>query len=346
MNQNNMKKRESAMTHRIFNIHFKKPVRFFIIMMFLAQSAFAQDEVKIELFSPRDVVKDIRQVRVRFSEQMVPFGDPGLLEPFDIQCSEKGRGRWADGKNWVYDFDSDLPGGIKCELKLKPDLKSISGKPVKGQQKFSFSTGGPAIADMEPHEYEYLKIKEDQAFVLYLDTKADEVSVLSNVWFSVQGIGRRVGIKIIKGEEREKILKAIYWTKQNHYEPDQVIVIQCRQVFPNNSKVSLIWGKNVKSRFGVSNTRDQRFSYTTRKPFNATFSCGRENAGAGCIPVLPMQLTFSSPISSKTADNIVMQQSDGTIYHRYKAKEEEDGGSQTSGDVDEIVFKGPFPENL
>lgn len=334
------------MTHRIFNVDFKKPIRFFIIMMFLAQSAFAQDEAKVELFSPRGVVKDIRQVRVRFSEQMVPFGDPGLLEPFDIQCPEKGRGRWADGKNRIYDFDSDLPGGIKCEFKLKPDLKSISGKPIKGQQKFSFSTGGPAIVDMEPHEYEYLKIKEDQAFVLYLDTKADEVSVLANVRFSVEGIGRRVGIKIIKGEEREKILKAIYWTKQNHYEPDQVMVIQCRQVFPNNSKVSLIWGKNVKSRSGVSNTKDLRFSYTTRKPFNAVFSCGRENASSGCIPVLPMELSFSSPISSKTAENIVMQQSDGTLYHRYTAPKEEDGGSQASGDVDEIVFKGPFPENV
>ncbi len=57
------------------------------------------------------------QVSVRFSEQVVPFGDPrSLTDPFDIVCPEKGAGRWADGRNWVYDFEKDLPAGIQCEF--------------------------------------------------------------------------------------------------------------------------------------------------------------------------------------------------------------------------------------
>ncbi|MGA9991549.1 MAG: hypothetical protein WBP86_04365, partial [Thiobacillaceae bacterium] len=54
----------------------------------------------IESFSPQGEVKGIRQVSVRFTDEMVPLGDPRLPEPFDIDCKEKGGGRWVDGRNW------------------------------------------------------------------------------------------------------------------------------------------------------------------------------------------------------------------------------------------------------
>lgn len=335
------------MGNRRFNVDFRKLAGLSILLFFLVHPAFGEDQAMVEQFSPQGVVKDILQVSVRFSEQMVAFGDPRLSDPFDIQCPEKGRGRWVDGKNWIFDFDSDLPGGIQCEFSLKPDLKTLAGKPVTGRQRFFFSTGGPAITDMNPRQYEYLEIKEDQAFVFYLDAKADEASVLANVWFSVEGINQRIGMNILKGEEKEKILKSIYWTRKNNFQPDQTLIIQSRQVFPSGSKVRLTWGKDVKSQSGVSNVKDQVFHFKTRKAFNVTFSCERENAGADCIPVLPMRLEFSSPVSTQTADGIVMQQNDGAVYHRHKEGREEtdeNGESEPSGFVNGIVFKGPFPE--
>lgn len=67
---------------------------------------YAEDRPQVEFFSPQGTVKGVRQVTARFSEQMVPFGDPrGVIEPFDIDCPEKGTSRWADGKNWVFDFE-------------------------------------------------------------------------------------------------------------------------------------------------------------------------------------------------------------------------------------------------
>src|SRR5262245_43222359 len=68
----------------------------------------------VEVFSPQGTVKDVRQVAVRFSEPMVAFGDPRLPDPFDIECGARGRGQWADTRNWVYDFESDLPAGLSC----------------------------------------------------------------------------------------------------------------------------------------------------------------------------------------------------------------------------------------
>jgi hypothetical protein len=42
--------------------------------LYLAGSAGA---ASVELFSPERTVKDVRQVTVRFTDQMVAFGDPG-----------------------------------------------------------------------------------------------------------------------------------------------------------------------------------------------------------------------------------------------------------------------------
>jgi len=75
---------------------------FLFICIFIGSVTYAEEGAYVEMFSPQGTVKGVRQVSVRFSEQMVPFGDPqGLIEPFEIVCPEKGASRWADGKNYL-----------------------------------------------------------------------------------------------------------------------------------------------------------------------------------------------------------------------------------------------------
>src|SRR4030042_5646926 len=91
-----------------------------VFFLFVVPCVFAAEKPAVEIFSPQGTVKGVRQVTVRFSEQMVPFGDPrGLIAPFAIDCPEKGRGRWADGKNWVFDFEKDLTAGDRWTFRLK-----------------------------------------------------------------------------------------------------------------------------------------------------------------------------------------------------------------------------------
>src|SRR6202142_3879991 len=109
-----------------------------IFLLPLPTAALAGD-ASVNLFSPQGTVKGVRQVTARFSEPMVPFGDPRIADPFDIVCPDKGKGRWADGRNWVYDFDKDLPAGLQCSFSIQPDLKALSGNSVI-RRTFSFST--------------------------------------------------------------------------------------------------------------------------------------------------------------------------------------------------------------
>ncbi len=95
--------------------------------MLLLLGAVGAPAAQVEFFSPQGEVKGVRQVAVRFSEPMVAFGDPRLPEPFEIECPAPGAARWADQKNWVYDFAHDLPAGLRCTFRLKPDLASLDG---------------------------------------------------------------------------------------------------------------------------------------------------------------------------------------------------------------------------
>ena len=138
----------------------------------------AQQRPLVRSFSPQGTVKRVRQVRAQFSDPMVAFGDPRpALTPFEISCSPRGTGRWVDTNNWSYDFDQDLPAGVRCEFRLKDGLKTLVGVEVAGQAVFAFSTGGPAILNSRPWEGSG-GIDESQVFILNLDADARPMPLL------------------------------------------------------------------------------------------------------------------------------------------------------------------------
>jgi len=342
------------------------PAAVFLLLIFCTIfSGLASENAGVELFSPQGTVKGIRQVSARFTAQMIPFGDPrSQSDPFDIACPAKGSGRWADGHNWIYDFDADLPAGILCEFKTKPGLKTLGGVELTGQKVFSFSTGGPAIIRSRP--YEGNTVDEEQVFILTLDAEPDIASVSEHVFFSVEGLANPVGIRVLEGKDKEKILRAlnIAWqsrvarrTGSEKQEPP--LLIQSRQRLPNKSKISLVWGKGVKSRSGVPTVQDQILPFQVRSEFVADFSCERENRDAGCIPFLPMTINFSAPVSKEAAGKIVLRLSDkkaqisgprskkdtAVVAASSEKKTWKAQFDQKGNDVHSVSFAGPFPKN-
>ncbi|HYQ61526.1 MAG TPA: MG2 domain-containing protein, partial [Desulfatiglandales bacterium] len=302
-------------------------------LFFLVPAASGQEAAKVESFSPQGTVKNIRQVKVRFTQSMVAFGDPrSVTMPFDVNCPVEGEGRWADTRNWVFDFEKNLLAGVRCEFQLKPELKTLAGAKLEGQRSFSFSTGGPAIKASYPYEGTK-QIDEEQVFILTLDGEPDEESLLKHVAFSIQGIEDLVGIRIIEGEERERILKERYrWMKR----PDvPLVLLQCKQRFPAETPVRLIWGRGVRSKTLIATESDQILPFVTRPKFTASFQCERENPKADCSPLSAMHLRFSAPISRDQAGAIVLRSFDGKTW-----KPQEDEQNVVYG----VSFKSPFPE--
>lgn len=302
------------------------------VWLFLAGNAGA---ASVELFSPEGTVKDMRQVTVRFSDQMAAFGDPRPADPFDVECPARGTGRWVDGRNWAYDLEDAAPAGISCTFTLKPNIKTLSGVSLTDRRVFSFNTGGPQVRISEPYEGD--EVEEHQTFMFRLDAPATEASVVRNVSCSIEGVRERVGIRLITGAKRAEILKASRLSSKEH---DSTVIFQCRQAFPPKSKVKVIWGKGIAAAKGkVATAAPQVLEFKARGPFTVRFYCMKERPAGGCIPLSPIRLAFSAPLSREDARKIALTAEEGTAKRSWKASI-----YGTEKETEYVVFEGPFPE--
>jgi uncharacterized protein YfaS (alpha-2-macroglobulin family) len=276
----------------------------------------ATSAASVESFTPLHTVKDVRQVTARFSEAMVPFGDPKeALAPFGVECGEgtpKGEGRWADPRIWVYDFVKDLPAGAVCTFTLKAGVKTLAGTELGGTREFKFDTGGPAIREIDP--YEGSRVEERQAFLLSLDAPVDPASVLEHAHFEIDGLRDPIGVQILEGKDRKAVIDSLpRWRRPRAGRA--MVLLQARQAFPAEAKITLVWGAGIRSRSGVLTGEEQRHRYEARKPFTATLSCERVNAQSPCIPVSPVFLQFSESVSWEQVKKIHLSYAGGKKIH-------------------------------
>jgi uncharacterized protein YfaS (alpha-2-macroglobulin family) len=355
--------------------------RFAICALALLSAAISAQTV--EFFSPQGTVKGVRQVSARFSAPMVPFGDPREVDPFAIDCLEKGKGRWADPKNWVYDFDRDLPAGVRCSFTVKPGLTALDDKPLEGGQRFEFSTGGPAIVRSLP--YEGAQIDENQVFILGLDAPAKPDTIARHAYCIASGVNERIGVRLVGGEERKTILDSRKYFAASYLHfifldsaegrprsflfrlpvsgsdeekfarlrdaPDSPLVtLACARTLPSDVEMKLVWAKGIESTSGVATTADQALAWKVRPTFRASFSCERVNKDAQCIPILPLTLSFSAPIAPGDAERIRLVGASGKSY-RPKITKSPDDDSITSvtfgpGLPEQQSFRIELPEKL
>ncbi len=312
---------------------------------------------RVELFSPQGSLKDVRQVTARFSEAMVAFGDPRLPEPFVIDCPAAGRARWADERNWVYDFEADMGAGQVCRFTLKADARSLAGARFEEHPVFSFDTGGPAIRTSLPGEGDG-SIDADQIFILALDAAPDAASVLAHASCTIANLAERVPLDILTGAEREAVLAqrralgyqyfSILWKSGRQsieklksddlqLAEQQLLVTRCRRQLPPDSDVSLVWGAGITSANGIATTQAQTLAFHTRAAFNVRVECERVNARADCLPLLAVRVVFSAPVPLARALQVQVIDDAGLRHAPSVAAP----GTVT---VEELNFLPPFAE--
>jgi len=314
-----------------------------LLLSFVVFDGAASAEIEVtgvEQFSPQGSVKNIRQVTARFAKPMARFGDPRLEAPFTHDCPAKGAGRWVDGRNWVFDFEQDLPAGLRCVFKLKPGLKNLAGAVVSGPAEFSFDTGGPTIVGSLPDQGS--EVDENPVFILKLDAPASAQSVIASARCEVEGLNERIETNLLNGEDRAKLLNSPV-RKANDYffenTPDErLLVLQCRRSFPPEASVKLVWGAGIASASGVVTQEDQVFDFKIRPAFSARFQCEKVNAKSHCIPFLGFNLHFTAPIATELARQIQLKDGQGKVYPAQAL----DPAKLPS--VDGLQFQGPFPE--
>ncbi|WP_343520630.1 hypothetical protein, partial [Sphingomonas sp.] len=138
----------------------------------------------------------IERFTIRFSQPMVPLGDPRAAAPAKVSCPVGGEGRWVDQQTFVHEFATPLPGGTVCEFQLNEKLKSLSGYAVTGSQSFKVDAGGPTVKGMLPSRYGG-QIEEDQVFLIGTNMPATRESIAAGAYCAVEGLGEQIPVEVL-----------------------------------------------------------------------------------------------------------------------------------------------------
>jgi uncharacterized protein YfaS (alpha-2-macroglobulin family) len=321
--------------------------------------------IRVESFSPQGYARKVRQVVVRFDGPMVALGDPRLADPFEVSCSAHGKGRWADTRDWVFDFDTDLDAGIRCRFTLKPGLQSVNGARVAGRRSFHFETGGPAIVGSLPREG-WAQIDEEQVFLLRLDAKARRASIEAHAYCAVDGLAERVPVRVLTGARRQRILAErrllgydylwLLWkngqtsdirARDRSMERREALItaLQCERRLPPGTRVLLHWGAGIRSLTGIATREDQQLAFQVRPAFMAQVECTRVNPRAGCVPIQPVSVTFTAPVPRALALGIRIKTADGKLLVPAAPDEERTRTPRNAGQSAPANARKPAPDN-
>jgi uncharacterized protein YfaS (alpha-2-macroglobulin family) len=316
----------------------------FLVGASVCLASLGAQALQITSFSPQGEVARIQQIAVQFNSPAVRFGDAQAAAPLSLQCSDaqasQGNGRWNNDHEWVFNFASALPPGVRCTAQVKPDFKSASGAALKGGVSYNFNSGGPFVEEVYPDSWE--EIDEEQFFVLQLNGAASLASVQKNTWCSGEGVGERIPVRLIDGPQRDELLKARHFDQLAAKNPLAWVTLACNRRLTPATKVELVWGNGVSTPSGVVNRVEKRFTYQVRAPFAAQFRCERENAQAGCLPIRPLTLSFNSPVSRKLAAAIRLKSSQESIAPQPAMP----GKNGADALVDAVQFAVPLAENM
>ncbi len=249
------------------------------------------------------------QVAIRFDEPMVPMGDLNAAPPAAVSCTggaAAASGRWVNATNWVFDFERDLPPGMRCTVRIAGGLKSVAGKAYAGKPEYRFE-------DRRAHEWSRPglpadEVEEDQVFVLRFQRRGHgRVDPRTRVVPRPRALGEHSG--------------AACWPARNARTSDRGGRLERdRQTGRRGGAPAGLPAEAAGRRADAARARcwasprppasattaPRRFDYTVREAFAAGFTCERERAEAPCTPLRPMTVTFTAPIPRKVAEHIVL----------------------------------------
>ncbi|MDE0191620.1 MAG: MG2 domain-containing protein [Gammaproteobacteria bacterium] len=309
----------------------------------------AWPDARVEMFSPSGYAKDVRQVTVRFSETMVALGEPGRLDPFGVDCEVPGNGRWIDERNWVYDFDYDVPGAVRCDFILRDDVRTLAGAAVQALPEYAFHTGGPGIVHHEPV---WEQIDERQTFMLALDAVAEPDSIRKHVRCRIGPTETAHPVDLLLGTERTTILDAVeaadigrirdlvdeasrnlprgHEHETRNRALERVVLVRCRDPLPAGSDIELVWGAGIAGVNGRATAQERVLSFAVRPAFEAQLECASRFEGR-CVGGIHVH--FTADVDREIAGRLRLVDEDGTVI----APEESDWPQ-----VDMLRFPGAF----
>lgn len=266
-----------------------------------SEEAYKDTVFEIESYGPTGSINTSEEnsqsgntIFVNFSEPVIPLtaiGEPVNKSDFITVSPEvPGVFRWKGTRLITFEPEEKfLPQQIYT-VKVNPELKALSGKPLEGMNEFTFNTESLSIKSMVLGP-DLLPENGRRIYTHEMDNIPPQILKTIDLDFSYY----------VNAQDVEKWVK-ISWNKEGTAEPFTVKMVSDTKARlslgnlpPVNTEVTVTLLKGAVSYNGkVGTTKDQKLSFTTLKPFE--FRESREGETYGIISN-PVTITMNQPVT-------------------------------------------------
>ncbi|HEY8025569.1 MAG TPA: MG2 domain-containing protein [Burkholderiaceae bacterium] len=269
-------------------------------------------------WGPKDMQRDVHQVSLRYSDDMVALGDDKATDAADIHCigtNAVAKGHWLDGRRWVGEFAQPLADGVSCMVQPHA-LKTMAGAAMETPKPWSFNTGGARVQRDVVLRGSSGEVAELPLVALLPSAQVVPVS-LKDLRCSINGQETRA--EILLGTAHLAALDRLVPQQTNVVRSDAWLVAQCGSApWPARARVEVNWGRNIATPTGLRNEVDQPFHYIVRSEFSAKIICSRLAGTQDCDPrqsgSFNTHVHFSEVIAPSVAKAIRLRGGSGAVY--------------------------------
>ena len=284
------------------------PSRILLASLLLTTSSLAMAAPTVVDAGPTGITREVRQVRMRFSDEMVALGDSAAPDAASINCGEgkvKAVGHWIDGRNWVGEFAVPLADGVACTVRPAA-LTSVKGESLARFAAWSFNTGGPRAELIDPRRDD----TREEAIAIFKPSVAVDAASLRHLRCEVAT--NATPVTILGGARRQAVLSG--WRITPGVNTADAIVAQCgSKPWPNSTQINWTWDKRISAN-GLTSLVDVMYRQRVRDVFSYVVECQQRPGRASCDPRGPLTLDFSEPLDRSVAQTITLHGSSGKDY--------------------------------
>jgi len=190
-------------------------------------------------------------VAVTFNQPVAPVGEIDQNPPraFTIEPPAPGSGRWLNSSTYIFQPEPSFGGGVKYSIHVNPDLTSLAGSRLEGddQTSWGFTTAAPAVPRASPEPGSILWL--DDSFTLEFNQSMDQGAVEQN--FS------------LLDQQGEVVTGSFSWEQQ-----DKRVIFQPDELLQRSSRYKLILGTGARSVGGSALPTQVEYSYQSVSRLN------------------------------------------------------------------------------
>ena len=322
----------------------------FIACGLICSTSFA---FSLERFTPQGQQQQVREVKARFSEDMVILGSPksqtvrsGNGSALSVKCNTKeviGELQWITTREAKLTFDEPLPANSNCTVNVSSQLTSNAGKAAKALPIWQFNTGDPVVTNTWP--YAGSNITETQVFVIASNvapgTNPEQTLARLTPICVTDKVGEKIAFNALPANERKAIIDALKDSLPNATNVrDALIIGRCARPLGDSAKVRLILGARATK---------QQIAFVTLPALRASVSCEREKSESPCVPVQTIKILFSVPVPAAQASLVTLVSANGKTKQSTLALRNEQAKKQgaliNEGEISELEFAAPFEQS-